>query len=67
MIHANMKLSRYDKMKAIPQAKHELIPDCHGVKENVLTRLLIVVQVGICWKYALEAIFLYYLYFHVHN
>ena len=31
-----------------------------GVKENVLTRLLTLVQVGDYWKHALEAIILYY-------
>ena len=38
-----------------------------GVKGNVLTRLLILVQVGDYWKYSLEAIILYYYISIIHN
>ena len=46
--------------KALPRAKHEQHRIAIGVRETMQTGLLTLMQVGDCWKYAIEAIILYY-------
>jgi len=60
-----MKLS--DRTKTIPQAKHILHKYDVGVSALALTRLLTLVQVGVCRRYALEAIINVIDYLPVHN
>ena len=55
--------------KPLPRAKHGQHQKAMGVRLlQMLTRLLTLVQVGDCWKYALEAIIkLFIIIFHVYD
>ena len=66
-MHTDLKLSGpLDEDYTTSEAN--FTPVCHGCKVLVaLTRLLTLVQVGVCRKYALEAIINVIIYFHDHN
>jgi hypothetical protein len=65
-VHTDLNVS--DPMpRALSRAKHEQLRIALGVKVTMETRLLTLVQVGDCWKYALEAIILYYYISFIHN
>ena len=54
--------------KPLPRAKHDQHQNAMGSIHHNVTRLLTLVQVGDCWKYALEAIIKgLLLYFLVHD
>ena len=55
-IHTDLNIAN-PLTKPLPRAKHDQHQDSMGVRIiTVSSRLLTLVQVGDCWKYALEAI-----------